>query len=465
MNRPSLVTRLSLALALMTLLAAGAIGFLLYGRLVAQLSNRDDAALITRIDQIRELLRDEDAIELFNTKPQLFANMLGNQEALLVVKYPGQKPLIEINPAKTRVPELVPVPAQEPLDLADVRHAQTANMTPFIVTSALAKTTDPNRELVVISGRVMAERTRMLNEYRFQVIFMAVGAGLLGALLVYLLVRRALAPIAHLAAQTGEIGMRSLSNRIETEEAPEELVPLIDSFNCMLGRLETGFAQLSQVSADMAHDLRTPVNNMLGQIEVALGQHRSTEYYEKTLGSTFEELQRLSRMTDSMLFLARAEHADHAIERKTLDLSEELERVCEYFEGPASDRDVQVVCHGEGTVWADRQLLRRALGNLLANAVRYADPGSDIILRADQNPAGTTFTVENKGPVIPADHLERIFDRFYRADVSRTGSASSSGLGLSIVRSIMQLHQGGWRATSANGLTRFTLYFPDVTSL
>lgn len=465
MRRPSLVTRLSLALALLTFAAAGAIGFLLYDRLYAQLSVRDDTALITRIDQIRTLLRDEDAMQLISTKPQLFANMLGNQEAMLVVKYPNQQPLIEINPAKAKVPDLVPVPAHESLGLQDVRHSRGANNIPFIVTSALAKTTDPQRELVVISGRVMAERTRMLNEYRNRVFLMAVGAGFISALLAFALARKALAPVGHLAAQAASIGVRSLSRRIDTQQAPRELLPLIDSFNGMLGRLETGFAQLSQVSADMAHDLRTPVNNMLGQIEVALGQRRNTGYYEKLLGSTFEELQRLARMTDSMLFLARAEHADHAIERKTLDLKEELERVCEYFEGPASDRNVRVVCQGEGTVWADPNLLRRALANLLANAVRYANENSEIVLSAEQNDKGSTFTVENQGPMIASSHLERIFDRFYRADAARTNSSSSSGLGLSIVRSIMSLHQGSWRASSEGGVTRFTLFFPDVTTL
>jgi two-component system heavy metal sensor histidine kinase CusS len=465
MRRPSLVTRLSLALALLTLMAAGAIGFLLYDRLYTQLSVRDDTALIARIDQIRTLLRDEDAMELIGTKPQLFANMLGNQEALLVVKYAGQRPLIEINPARATIPDLVPVPAHEALALHDVRHSRVANDIPFSVTSALAKTTDPQRDLVVISGRVMAERTRMLAEYRNRVIFMALGAGFLSALLAYALARKALAPVGHLAAQTASIGVRSLSLRIETEQAPRELLPLIDSFNGMLGRLETGFAQLSQVSADMAHDLRTPVNNMLGQIEVALGHRRDTEYYQKLLGSTFEELQRLARMTDSMLFLARAEHADHAIERKTLDLHEELERVCEYFEGPAEDRHVRVVCEGEGTAWADPNLLRRALANLLANAVRYANEGSEIKLKAAQTNEGTTFTVENQGPTIAPAHLERIFDRFYRADASRTGSAESSGLGLSIVRSIMSLHQGSWRAFSEGGVTRFEIFFPDVTTL
>jgi two-component system heavy metal sensor histidine kinase CusS len=218
------------------------------------------------------------------------------------------------------------------------------------------------------------------------------------------------------------------------------------------------------VSADMAHDLRTPIGNMLGQIEVALGQRRNIEYYEKLLGSNFEELQRLSKMTDNMLFLARAEHADHAIERKALDVADELQRIGEYFEGPAEERDIRLVFRGGGMVWADPTLLRRALANLLANAVRYADPGTEIVLMSKQGQSGTTMFVENTGPTIEEHHLDRLFDRFYRADASRRGSSGASGLGLSIVRSIMSLHQGTWHAASSNRTTRFTIFFPIGTS-
>ncbi|MGO4378068.1 heavy metal sensor histidine kinase [Pseudoduganella sp. RAF53_2] len=464
MSRPSLVNRLSLALAALSFLAAAAIGYVLYERLADQLGQRDDIALITRVDQVRTLLRDEDVMDLINTKPQLFANMLGNSEALLVLKFPGHAPLIEINPGQSTVPEIEPVPAGQHLMLDAVRHTLGRNDVPFIYTSAFARTTQ-GKEIQVISGKLMIERTRLLRDYRNRIVFMAAVGGLLTALLAYVLARRALAPVAHLAQQTASIGVRNLSQRIDTELAPRELLPLIESFNGMLARLDTGFSQLSQVSADMAHDLRTPVNNMLGQIEVAFGQKRSNEYYEKLLGSTFEELQRLSRMSDSMLFLARAEHADHAIERKTLDVREEMERVCEYFEGPACDRNVKLVFEGKGTVWADPDLLRRALANLLSNAVRYANEDSEIVLTAAQDGAGTAFTVENKGPTITTEHLGRIFDRFYRADPSRAGSSESSGLGLSIVRSIMSLHQGSWRAASDNGVTRFVIAFPDVSTL
>jgi two-component system heavy metal sensor histidine kinase CusS len=460
--RHSLISRLALLFALLSFTVLATAGYALYTALVAQLVKRDDAALVTRVDQIRTLLRDVDLLDLIHQKPELFSNMLGNREALLVLKFPGQAPLIEVNPGHIAVPEMPPVAADAILNLSAVRHS-VENGTPFIVVSAAARTTDPQHvknDLQITTGRLLTERTSMLAAYRNQVLGVALAAALLTAMLAYWIARRGLMPLRRLAAQTGSIGIRNLSTRIDSRQAPRELLPLIEGFNAMLDRLETSFAQLSQVSADMAHDLRTPIGNMLGQTEVALGQKRSVEYYQTLLGSNFEELQRLSKMTDNMLFLAHAEHADHAIERKQLDVAEELKRIVDYFEGLAEERDITLFWRGDGTVWADPGLLRRALANLLSNAVRYADAGTKITLLSQQDANGTFMHVENNGPTIEEHHLARLFDRFYRADASRGGSSDASGLGLSIVRSIMLLHQGTWKAASSEGTTCFTLFFP-----
>ncbi|MGA8119820.1 heavy metal sensor histidine kinase [Rouxiella badensis] len=456
----SLTTRLSIIFALLSFIVIAAVGFTLYRTLEKQISLRDDGALLTRVEQIRTLLRDEDVINLIHEKPQLFANMLGNQESLLVLRFPGQPPLIEVNPGHSPVPDIPAVPANKDLTLAAVQHSASRDDTPFISVSAAAQTSDSPHDLEIISGRLMTERTRILEVYREQIFLLALGAGALTALLAYLIARRGLSPLRRLAGQTAEIGIRNLSVRIDSTQAPRELSTLIEAFNEMLDRLEISFTQLSQVSADMAHDLRTPIGNLLGQTEVALSQRRGVEYYEKLLGSNFEELLRLSKMTDNMLFLARAEHADHAIERAQLTLADEFERVGEYFEGPADERHVRLKLRSDGSVWADANLLRRALANLLANAIRYADPGSEILLLAEQMPKGTCISVTNLGPTIESQHLARLFDRFYRADVSRNTRSQSSGLGLSIVRSIMNLHQGRWDVTSENRETRFTLFFP-----
>jgi two-component system heavy metal sensor histidine kinase CusS len=464
MKQLSLTTRLALLFALLAFGAMAIVGYALYRKLEAQLIVRDDAALVTRVDQIRTLMQDMDARDLIHEKPHLFANMLGNTESLLVVRYPGEAPLIVVNPVHTAVPVVTPVPADAALSLDAVHHASASDGTPFIYVAAAARGVGGQRDLQIISGRLMAERTRMLSDYRNQILLFASTAAFLAALLAFGLARRGMSPLRRLAAQTASIGMGTLSTRIERRDAPRELDVLIGAFNGMLNRLELGFTQLKQVSADMAHDLRTPIGNLLGQTEVALNQPRNIAYYQRLLGSNFEELQRMSKMIDNMLFLARAEHADNAIEHKELLLADEFGRMVEYFEGLADERDIGLEWHGDGTVWADPLLLRRALANLLANAVRYADPGTAISTVAEQMPDGTTLHVENRGPTIEPQHLERLFDRFYRADASRHRSSESSGLGLSIVRSIMLLHGGTWHAASDAGVTRLTLVFPRQDS-
>jgi two-component system heavy metal sensor histidine kinase CusS len=281
----------------------------------------------------------------------------------------------------------------------------------------------------------------------------------LAALAAFALVARSMRPLRDLAEQTARIRISNLTARIDVSRAPRELAPLIDSFNAMLERLAASFAQLSQVSADMAHDLRTPIGNLLGQTEVALGQSRSGDYYHEVLVSNLEELQRLSRMTDNMLFLARSDHSDAATEPAWLDVAGEFERVADYFEGLADERGLRIVRDGVGLVWADPMLLRRALANLLANAVQYADASSTIVLSAQARGAGLALSVENDGPQIAEQQLSRLFERFYRADSARRGSAQSSGLGLSIVRTIMTLHSGRAEAFSRDGRTCFTLTF------
>jgi len=462
MMRRSLTMRLALLFALLSFLTLGAVGVMLYHGLRMQLVLRDDAALVGRVDQVRTLLKDSNTMRLIHDKPQLFANMLGNHEGLLVIRFAGEAPMIAVNPGHVPIPDIAPVPAGAPLTLAAVRHSIGADGIPFIAVAAATRAADSARDLEIVAGRAMVERTRLLQGYRNRILVLTLAAAALFALFGYLLLRHGLRPLRRLAAQTETVTIANLGARLDDAAAPRELSPLIAAFNAMLGRLERGFTQLSQVSADMAHDLRTPINNLLGQNEVALSQPRSAEYYEVLLASNLEELQRLSRMTDNMLFLARSEHADTAIERRALDAAEEMQCVADYFEGLAEERGVRIAVQGSGAVWADSMLLRRALANLLANAVRYADSGTAILLQSERADGGVTLAVENRGPVIEPHHLARLFDRFYRADAARRDSADASGLGLSIVRTIMTLHQGRWHAASADRVTRFSLFFPDA---
>ena len=456
----SLTVRLALLFALLSLVLLGTVGTGLYRELEKQLSLRDDAALVTRVDQIRTLLQDANSMDLIRNKPRLFENMLGNPEALLVLRFPGETPLIEVNPGRVPIPDVHPVSATDRLTLAAVQHTVDAYNVPFIAVAADAHTAESKYPLQIIAGRVMSERTRLLASYRDRVLLLVTAGTGLAALTAFFLVRLGLRPLRKLARQTESIGITNLNARVALANVPNELAPLIDAFNAMLDRLATGFAQMTQLTADMAHDLRTPIANLLGQTEVALGKARSADYYEALLVSNFEEFQRLSRMMDNMLFLARSEHPEATIERASLDVVSEFERVTDYFEGLAAERNLRFEADGDGTVWADPILLRRALANLVANAVQYAESGTTIMLGSQTGGASTRIWVENTGEPVPESQLPRLFDRFYRADTARRGSAQSSGLGLSIVRTIMTLHHGRNSASSNAGRTRFTLDFP-----
>lgn len=460
MRSGSLTIRLALLLLAFSFVTLVLLGGSLYLALARQLDMRDDGALLARVEQMRALLHDLDARGLVRDKPQLFANMLGNMESLLVIRPVGGAPLLEVNPAHRTLPQLSPLPPDKVLDPGDVKRSIMPDGTPFIYTAVLSASPGGDQTLEIISGRLLTERTRILREYRNNIILFSSAMALLAAVLSYLLARRGLAPLHRLAEQTAGIGLGTLSVRLTRHEAPAELDALISQFNAMLARLERGFEQLKQVSADMAHDLRTPINNLLGQTEVGLGQERDPQYYQHLLGSHFEELQRLSRMIDNMLFLAATEHAGEAIALNDLDVNVELGRLCDYFEDLAAEKGVALQWQGEGPLRADGGLLRRALANLLDNAIRFATPGTAIALSAQAHATGMSIKVLNHGPDIASADLEKIFDRFFRGDPSRQHSSQSNGLGLSIVRSIMQLHGGGCRVESGGGLTCFHLEFP-----
>ncbi|AZF22368.1 heavy metal sensor histidine kinase [Pseudomonas sp. R3-52-08] len=455
----SLTLRLALIFALLAFALLATLGVALYRELERELVRRDDTALVARVDQLRNLLNDSNTLGLIQTKPELFQNMLGNRESVLSIGAPGQQPLLLVNPANIELPSVKPVPKDHVLALSDVQHLPGLNGIPFSTVAATIDSGDLG-SLQVTSGRLMTERTAVLASYRLSVYILASIAAIMLALAGYLLVHRGLLPLRRLARHAQGIGVGNLAERLDGQGAPKELLPMIESFNTMLERLSKGFVQLGQVSTDMAHELRTPINNLLGETQVALQQQRSIESYQQLLASNVEELERLARMLDNMLFLARTDPASALRQRQALDAADEVERIADYFEGLAADVGMHIVGEGEGVIWAEPMLLRRALANLCANAIKYGSPGSELRIEAIANDEGVNLRVSNHGETIPAEHLPRLFERFYRVDESRERSSQSNGLGLSIVATIMQLHNGRYGVSSEDGVTRFELFFP-----
>jgi len=451
----SIAWRLALAIALTCALVLSAVGVFLYRSLAAELTFRDDQALLGRLEQVRALLHDSDSLEALQERPRLYQNMLGNLDSVLLVKRADGSPLIAINPHQQALPDLPPIAQDRAPQRADIK---TVDATVLLAGMARGPA---NEILSVTVGKRLDEREQMLASYRMR-LYMAAGLGTLLAFgLGLLLLRRGLTPLRELAQAMRHIDPRSLDRRMPTQAIPSELKEPVLALNAMLARLEDSFARLSQFSADLAHEIRTPLHNLLGSNSLALNQSRSPAEYQDVLASNIEEYERLNRMAENLMFLARAEQAERALDLQTLDLHSLGSELCDYFEALADDRQLRLENQLHGELLADQQLLQRALGNLLANAVRHADEGTPISLRRRDEAGVCWLQVHNHGPVIAPEHLGKLFDRFYRVDPSRAQPGDSGGLGLAIVQSIMQLHGGRVEVSSSPlGPTRFTLVFP-----
>ncbi|MDH4873614.1 heavy metal sensor histidine kinase [Pseudomonas sp. BN515] len=294
-----------------------------------------------------------------------------------------------------------------------------------------------------------------------RLIWLTVGLSALAtALLGAWAARSGLRPLHRMAEVAAGVSASSLTTRLADDQVPQELVELVRAFNAMLGRLDDAFQRLSAFSADIAHELRTPLSNLLTQTQVILSQDRDMDAYRETLHSNLEELQRLAQMVGDMLFLAKAEHGLLATRREPLALAAELDTLLDYFSPLAEDRQVAMSRSGEARLSADRDMLRRALSNLLDNALRFTPEGGRIEMNLASDARGLSLTVANSGPEIPAELLPRLFDRFFRADPARREGREHAGLGLAITRSIVRAHGGEIRCESADGWTRFILEFP-----
>jgi two-component system heavy metal sensor histidine kinase CusS len=214
----------------------------------------------------------------------------------------------------------------------------------------------------------------------------------------------------------------------------------------------------------MAHELRTPITNLLTRTDVVMSQQRNNEAYRDTLSSNAEELQRLARTISDMLFLAQTENGISLPSYEPLKLQDEITELLDFYDALAEEKGVNLQLTGDAIVRGDRLMVRRALSNLISNAMRYTPAAGSIAVSIARSEGDVLVAVENDGPEIPEEHLPHLFDRFYRADKSRTKlDTDSAGLGLSITQAIMRAHQGNVTVRSSQGKTRFTLRFPNMT--
>jgi two-component system, OmpR family, heavy metal sensor histidine kinase CusS len=316
------------------------------------------------------------------------------------------------------------------------------------------------QHLIHIALDITHEAT-LLAQYQRNLIGALVLGLLFSTLAAIFVARRGLSPLAEMTRHMEGITATQLHEQLDPASWPQELSALAYAFNAMLLRLAKSFAQLTQFSADLAHELRTPINNLMGATEVGLGKSRNADEYREILESNLEEYGRLSRTVETLLFLARAENTEIPLRKARLDGCAELEAVCSYHEALAEGKGIRLSCQGQGFLYADRQLFKRVLSNLLFNAIQHTPIGGAICLSLRPNDDGSAeVSVQDTGCGIAAEHLPKLFDRFYRVDPAR--SEEGTGLGLAIVKSIMDLHGGSVVIQSTPGKgTVVTLHFPS----
>ncbi|KUZ41009.1 heavy metal sensor histidine kinase [Burkholderia territorii] len=302
----------------------------------------------------------------------------------------------------------------------------------------------------------------LLRTHAYTIVVIEVFGVVLAAAIAYGIAALGLGPLRRFAARAEQMSTSRLAHPLPELDTSGELKELEHAFNGMLARLNESFTRLSQFSSNLAHDMRTPLTNLQAAAQVVLSQPRSADEYRSVIESSIDEYQRLSRMIEDMLFLARSEQAGTSIDVRRLDAAEEASRVAGYYEPLAEDAGVTVKVGGYAWVDADLTLYQRALSNLLSNALAYAPRGSVVTIDCSEQAGATTIAVSDTGPGIDAQHVARIFERFYRVDPSRHNSASGTGLGLAIVRSIMDNHGGECGVDSDPGRrTTFWLRFPQ----
>lgn len=455
----SLALRIAIASAVFGLIVAGGAIFVGFWTLSRQLDERAAMEMQGRRELLLHILAQVPSVKAVGDARERFADLFFGHDDLH---------LALVEPASGRVLAAFSDPALH--SVIAIGHASAAADTVHSWTAAggarfsgmhgLAKaadggdvrfylSVDRHRDAALLGGFIQAT----LLALPLLLALVAAGSGLIA--------RTGLGPLRRFNSLAASIGAQSLGQRLSLSGLPRELQELAQEFNDMLERIDGGYRQLEEFSGDLAHEMRTPVATVLGRTQVALSQTRSTAQLREVLEGNVEEFERLSALISDMLFLARADHRVTRLEKEPVDLALEAQKVADYLSLVAEGRQLQLrVAGGAPPLPAERLLVQRAITNLVSNAIRHASEGSAITIEIAAAGRETHLSVTNQGGGIAPANLERVFERFFRADPGRSRDAGGSGLGLAIVRSIAQLHDGRAWAASDAGRTTFTLSFP-----
>ena len=454
----SLTLRLTLLFA-----AASSVVLLLLGTLIARaveqhFEEQDLAVLSGKLELARHALEKVRSEQQMNAIAQLLDDSLvGHHGLAVVVKAPDGEILFATRAAD--FPQALLARESEALQPLVWTSAQGTPMRGIAarVRTGLAAAAPA----IVAVATDISHHQQFMRSFRVTLWSFVVLAALLTGFLGWIAVRRGLSPLRAIRREAEAITALRLDSRLALDAVPAELADLVDTLNAMLARLEASFRRLSDFSSDLAHELRTPVSNLLTQTQVTLARSRTVEDYRDVLASNVEEFERLSRMIADMLFIAKADDGQIVPTREAMALDRVADELVEYFRLVADDKGVALTRSGSGRMVGDTSMIRRAISNLLSNALRHTERGGRIVITIDALTSGhLRIVVANSGETIAASQLPRLFDRFYRVDPSRSGEGTHFGLGLAIVKSIVEAHGGDVSVESGAGTTSFILRLP-----
>lgn len=464
MRRPSLTLRLTLLFAAGSTVVLVVLGYLVAMAVQRHFVEIDRDELLGKVELVRHMIAKLGTAADFKAMPgRMDDALIGHRHLHVRISDPAGR-LLYSTPESQFPDEHFPMTASLPdsaqPDIATWYHGGHAlRGTMVVVETSLA---DMPRVVVAVAISIDHHVAFFQGFARTLWISIAISV-LVTAILGWVAAARGLRPVRQMAAVAQSVSASRLHDRLGLVELPGELVDLATAFNGMLARLEDSFRRLSEFSSDLAHELQTPLSNVMTQTQVALSRPRTAEEYREVLYSSLEECDRLARTIADMLYLAKSDHGQIVSRAEQIDLASEVRKLFDFYDALVEDRAVRLSCSGAASLNGDRLMIRRALSNLLSNAIAHTPAGGhiEVLLQADESGAAT-IRVRNEGETIPAGHLPRLFDRFYRVDPARERTTGGAGLGLAITKSIVTAHGGTISASSADGVTVFEIALPPA---
>ncbi|BAT35440.1 heavy metal sensor histidine kinase [Escherichia albertii] len=450
MKRLSITVRLTLLFILLLSVAGSGIVWTLYSGLASELKWRDDTTLINRTAQIKQLLIDGVNPD---TLPVYFNRMMDVSQDILIIHGTGINKIV--NRTNVNNDMLNNIPASETISIAGI-YRSIINDTEIDALRVNIDEVTPS--LTVTVAKLASARHNMLEQYKINSIIICVVTIILCSVLSPILIKTGLRDIKKLCGVTENMNYNDISEPVETSSLPGELKPLGQALNKMHQALVKDFERLSQFADDLAHELRTPINALLGQNQVTLSQTRSLSEYQKTIAGNIEELENISRLTENILFLARAQKSNVLINFELLSLKREVENLIDYLEYLSDEKDIHFKIDCDRQIYADKILLQRMLSNLIVNAIRYS-PEKSLIYIASFLDENSYLNIDIASPGARINEPEKLFRRFWRGDNSR--HSVGHGLGLSLVKAIAELHGGSATYHYINNNNVFRIILPQ----